>query len=148
MLVALTSFSCFAKVPKKKNAGKPKIENKIGVIHLTKAEFLKKVADIETSPDVWKYLGDKPALIDFYADWCGPCKKLSPIVEEIAEEYNGRIYVYKVNVDDEKDLTEFFEIRNIPSLIFAPLKGNYKKIVGGKTKDELREEINTFLLKK
>lgn len=74
------------------------------IVHLTKAEFLKKVMDYENNVNEWKYLGDKPAIIDFYADWCGPCKRLSPILEEIAAEYEGEVIIYKVNVDDERDI--------------------------------------------
>ena len=78
---------------------------------LTKAEFLKKVADFENNPTEWKYLGDKPAIIDFYATWCGPCKAVSPIMEELAEEYKDSIYIYKVDTEQEKELSDFFGIK-------------------------------------
>ena len=70
-------------------------------IALTKADFLKKVADYEKNPEEWIYLGDKPAIIDFYASWCGPCKMVAPILEELAAEYDGQIYVYKVNTEPQ-----------------------------------------------
>lgn len=73
-------------------------------IHLTKAEFLKRVANYELDPTQWKYLGDRPAIIDFYADWCGPCKSIAPILEELAAEYDGKIYIYKVNTEQEQEL--------------------------------------------
>ena len=73
-------------------------------IALTKADFLKKVADYEKNPEEWKYLGDKPALIDFYASWCGPCKALAPVLEELAAEYGDRIYIYKINTEEEQEL--------------------------------------------
>ena len=77
-----------------------------GTIHLTRAEFLKKIADYENHSKEWKYLGDKPAIVDFYADWCGPCKMVAPILEELSKEYAGKIYIYKVNVDKEPELAK------------------------------------------
>ncbi|MCS2499163.1 thioredoxin domain-containing protein [Bacteroides fragilis] len=79
-----------------------------GTIHLTRAEFLKKIADYENHSKEWKYLGDKPAIVDFYADWCGPCKMVAPILEELSKEYAGKIYIYKVNVDKEPELARDF----------------------------------------
>lgn len=93
------------------------------IVHLTKAEFLKRVMDYENNVNEWKYLGDKPAIIDFYADWCGPCKRLSPILEEIAAEYEGEVIIYKVNVDDERDIATAFGIRSLPTLFLYPNKG-------------------------
>jgi|SRR5690554_2137942 len=90
-------------------------------IQLTRADFLEKVANFEESPDKWVYLGDKPAIIDFYADWCGPCKIIAPILEELAEEYEGEIYIYKVDTEAEQQLAAEFGIRSIPSLLFVPM---------------------------
>ena len=72
--------------------------------HLTKEEFLNKVANYETNPNEWKFLGERPALIDFYATWCGPCKMLAPVLDELAEEYDGKIDIYKIDVDQEEEL--------------------------------------------
>ena len=94
------------------------------VIHLSEKEFSEKVVNIETISSQWKYKGDKPALIDFFATWCGPCKALSPILEELAEEYKDRIYIYKIDVDKEEKLSEIFGIRTVPTLLFSPLKGD------------------------
>lgn len=118
------------------------------IVHLTKAEFLKKVVDYENNVNEWKYLGDKPAIIDFYADWCGPCKRLSPILEEIAAEYEGKVIVYKVNVDDERDIATAFGIRSLPTLFFVPTEGNPSVVEGFLPKEELYKAMNATILKK
>jgi thioredoxin len=94
-----------------------KKENKMKTIELTKADFLKKIVDYEKNPEEWIYLGDKPAIIDFYASWCGPCKMVAPVLEELAAEYDGQIYVYKVNTEQEQELAALFNIRSIPSFL-------------------------------
>lgn len=116
----------------------------MATINLTKGGFLRRVSDIEKNPDVWKFLGDKPALIDFYATWCGPCKVLSPILEEIAEEYAGKLDVYKVNVDDEEELASFFRIRSIPTLMLVPMDGEPKMSVGVPSKLQLRKMLDSL----
>ena len=117
-------------------------------VHLTKAEFLKKVVDYENNANEWKYLGDKPAIIDFYADWCGPCKRLSPILEEIAAEYDGEVIIYKVNVDNERDIATAFGIRSLPTLFFVPKQGNPSVVEGFLPKEELYKAMNATILKK
>ena len=92
----------------------------MATIHLTKDEFLKRVSNIEENGDSWKFLGDKPAVVDFYAQWCGPCKALSPILDEVSDEYAGKVDIYKVDVDQEEDLAVAFGIRTIPTLLFIP----------------------------
>lgn len=117
-------------------------------IELTKDDFLKKVANYEENPEKWEYLGDKPALIDFYAGWCGPCKALAPILDELAEEYADDIYIYKINTEQEMELSAAFGIRSIPTLIFAPIGENPQMAQGALPKDSLREAIDQVLLKK
>lgn len=92
-------------------------------IQLTKADFLARVMDYESNPSEWNYKGDKPAIIDFYADWCGPCKIAAPILEELASEYSGEIYVYKVDTEVERELSSVFGIRSIPAFLFIPEEG-------------------------
>ncbi len=117
-------------------------------IHLTKADFLTKVANFESDPDDWKYLGDKPALIDFYADWCGPCKAIAPVLEELADEYNGEIYIYKIDTEAEEELASVFGIRSIPSLLFVPMDESPQMAQGALPKHQLKEAIDKILLKK
>ncbi|WP_414702854.1 thioredoxin [Proteiniphilum sp. UBA1028] len=117
-------------------------------IHLTRADFLKKVANFEQTPDKWVYLGDKPAIIDFYADWCGPCKMIAPILEELADEYDGQIYIYKVDTEAEQQLAAEFGIRSIPSLLFVPMNEAPQMAQGALPKDAFKQAIEEVLLKK
>lgn len=119
----------------------------MGTINLTKGGFMRRVADLENSPKEWKFLGDKPALIDFYASWCGPCKALSPVLEELAEEYAGKVDIYKVNIDQEEYLTEAFDIRSVPTLIFVPMSGSPQRAMGLAGKERLRELLNEMINK-
>ncbi len=121
---------------------------KMGTIHLTKAEFMQKVVNYEANPNEWKYLGDKPCLIDFYADWCGPCKAVAPILEELAKEYDGKIVIYKIDTDKEQELAGTFGIRSIPSLLFVPMTGKPQMAQGAMPKDQLKKAIDEILLAK
>lgn len=123
-------------------------DKKMKTINLTRADFLKKVADFESTPAEFKYLGDKPALIDFYADWCGPCKAIAPVLEELAAEYGDQIYIYKINTENEQELAAMFGIRSIPSLLFVPMDGQPQMAQGALPKDELKKAIEEVLLKK
>jgi len=92
-------------------------------VHLTKADFLEKVMNYEKNQTEWVYEGDKPALIDFYADWCAPCRQAAPILEELAKEYEGQIYIYKVDTEKEQELAAVFGIQSIPAFLFVPQSG-------------------------
>ena len=129
--------------PYEETAAKEKPTTK--VVHITKADFLKKVYDFEKNPDEWKYLGSQPAIVDFYADWCGPCRQLSPVLDELAKEYSGKLTIYKVNVDNERGLATFFGIRSIPTLLFIPMKGKPQRSLGALSKTELKEIIKDVL---
>lgn len=118
----------------------------MATIHLTKEEFLQKVADYEKNPGTWKFLGDKPALIDFYAPWCGPCKMLSPVLDELSQEYSGKIDIYKINVDEEEELSMVFGIRSVPTLIFVPLDGAPQRAAGALSKQQLVQAFEEILL--
>ena len=145
-LVSLLFAACETKA--KTNDNQSKNDNKMKTIELTKADFLTKVMDYEANPQEWKYLGDKPAIIDFYASWCGPCKMVAPILEELAEEYDGQIYIYKVNTEKEQELAAMFGIRSIPSILFIPMGEQPQMATGAMPKSSFKEAIDKVLLKK
>ena len=113
--------------------------------NLTKEDFLTKVMDYKNNPTEWKYLGDKPAVIDFYASWCGPCKMMAPIMDELAKEYEGKVYIYKTDTEAEEELAQIFGIRSIPSLLFIPMDGKPMMSQGALPKAELKKIINENL---
>lgn len=129
---------------------KQTIKNKSSMktIHLTKEEFLKKVVNFEENPNEWKYLGDKPAIIDFYASWCGPCKMVAPILEELAAEYDGQIYIYKVDTEQEQELAGVFGIQSIPTILFIPMNDKPQITQGALPKIAFKNLIDSVLLKK
>jgi len=124
------------------------VKDEVKTIKLDEAGFLAKVTDYKANPDTWKYLGDKPAIIDFYADWCGPCKKIAPMLEQLAKQYEGEVYIYKIDVDKESDIARYFGIRTIPSLLFVPVEGKPKMQRGVMPKEELEKAIHEVLLEK
>ncbi len=120
---------------------------------LTKALFIKKIWDFTQSPNDWKYLGSKPAIVDFYADWCGPCKIASPILDEVGDEYVGKIQIYKINTDQERELAQVFGITGIPAFLYIPATGKPVMMSGiGRSKEETKkmfiENIEKYLLVK
>ena len=113
---------------------------------LTKQTFLEKVFNYEQNKE-WKFGGDLPCLIDFYADWCGPCKQIAPVLEELSEEYKGKINIYKIDTEAETELAGAFGIRSIPSLLFCPKDGQPQMAMGALPKDSLKKAIDDILLK-
>jgi thioredoxin len=112
--------------------------------HLNKKTFLEKVFNYEENKD-WKFNGEIPAVIDFWAPWCGPCRMVGPIIDELSVQYKGRVNFYKINVDDEKELAGIFGIRSIPSLLLVPASGTPKMTVGSLPKNLLIDTIEKEL---
>lgn len=112
---------------------------------LTNDQFKEKIWNYDTDNE-WKYLGDKPAIIDLYATWCGPCKRLAPILEEIQKEYGSKIQIYKVDTDKEKQLSNLFNVSSIPLMVFIPKKGEPFLVTGLRPKEQLVEIINEKLM--
>jgi thioredoxin 1 len=114
--------------------------------NLTKETFKQKVFDFETSKE-FKFIGEKPCIIDFYADWCGPCKMITPIMEELSEEYKGKIDIYKVDTEEQNELASFFSIKSIPSVLFIPKVGEPQMSTGALPKASFVQLIKDVLLK-
>lgn len=121
----------------------PKVDANIGCIQVDNAIFLSHIADFK-NPE-WKFLGDRPAVIDFYADWCGPCKRIAPALEEIAKEYAGKVNVYKVNVDNCPEIAQAYGIASIPTLFFVPVEGTPLKAIGMMSKEEIVDNISKIM---
>lgn len=114
------------------------------IIHLTEQTFKEKVFNWEKNKD-WKYEGKVPAIIDFWAEWCNPCKMVAPILEELQAEYGDSIQIYKVNTEEEQLLAQLFGIRNIPSLLFIPVDGQPQMAIGALPKETLKQAIADVL---
>ena len=117
--------------------------------NITKEDFAKKVYDIKNveSADDLKLIGDKPVVIDFYAPWCGPCKMLEPIFEEVSEEYKGKVDFYKVDIDEEMEIAIAFGVRSVPMMLYIPKKGKPNLEVGAPSKDQLKYLVEGLLTK-
>ena len=114
------------------------------VEHLTKDTFVKKVFDFENNQE-WKFTGELPAIVDFYADWCGPCKMVAPVLEELGKEYKGQIDIYKVDTEKEQELAAAFGIRSIPSILFIPKEGKPQMAMGALPKESFEQAIGDVL---
>jgi len=149
MLISLlTACAGKSKENQTENKEQSQTENKMVPIHLTKAEFLSKVANFEANTKDWKYLGDKPCIIDFYATWCGPCKMVAPILDDLAKEYDGQIYIYKIDVDAEQEIAAAYGIQSIPTIFFCPMNGAPQVSQGAMQKEDFKKMIADVLLKK
>ena len=112
--------------------------------HLTMETFKEKVFDFEKNKE-WKFEGSKPAIIDFYANWCAPCKMVAPILEELDQEYDGKLDIYKVNTEEQQELAGMFGIQSIPSLLFIPKEDQPQMAMGALSKDAFKKTIGDFL---
>ena len=112
--------------------------------HLTKDTFLKKVFDYEKNQE-WQFNGELPAIVDFYADWCGPCRMVAPVLEELGKEFEGQIDIYKVDTEKEQELAAVFGIRSIPSILFIPKEGKPQMAMGALPKESLVQAIADIL---
>jgi thioredoxin len=143
-VIALILTNCNAGDPGNARAGKSPDS---GIIYLTDKTFKENVFNYEANKE-WKYEGTKPALIDFYADWCAPCRQLSPVIEELAKEYGDKIIVYKVDTEKETKLAQTLGISGLPTLLFIPAKGQPQIKMGLMPKEALAQTIDEFLLTK
>jgi thioredoxin 1 len=116
------------------------------LVHLTTQEFKNKVFNYDLNKD-WKYEGELPAIIDFYADWCGPCKMVAPTLQDIASDYSGKIVVYKVDTEKEHELASAFGISSIPTILFVPKNGQPQAVMGALPRQSFDKVINDVLLK-
>jgi thioredoxin len=112
--------------------------------HLTKQSFIEKVFDFENKQE-WDFAGERPCIIDFYADWCGPCKMVGPIMEELSKDYQGLVDIYKINTEDEQELASAFGIRSIPSVLFCPKGAQPRMAVGAMPKESYMKAIEEVL---
>ena len=124
---------------------KNKEDKKMNVKELTLESFKNNIMDYEANPTEWKFKGERPAVIDFYAVWCGPCKATAPILDSLAKEYNGKVDFYKVDVDKQQELSAMFGIRSIPSLLFIPKEGKPQMQVGAMDHTQLENAIKSIL---
>jgi thioredoxin len=119
-------------------------EGENSVIYLDANSFKEKVFNYETNEE-WKYEGEVPAILDFYADWCGPCKMLSPVLDKIQKEYNGKVQIYKIDTDEQKELAATFGIRSLPTIVFVPLEGEPQAAMGYRSQNDLETMISEIL---
>jgi len=147
-IIIISFLSVFYLASKSQLLSPDKETNSKGkVIYLSTDAFKQKIFDYSKFK-AWKYKGKLPAVIDFYTDWCRPCKMLSPLIESASEKYSGKIVIYKVNIDKEPELAQLFNIQSIPTILFIPVSNQPQMNVGLMTKDDLENKIKTILLVK
>lgn len=125
-----------------------KADNELATKYLSTEDFKKKIMNYDEHPQEWVFEGNRPAIIDFYATWCGPCKMTAPIIERLARKYKGQIDFYKVDIDQERELAQIFEIRSIPTFLFIPMKGQPTAQMGAMQLADFEEIIESELLGK
>ena len=143
--VSFTLNAC-SNTESKENSGNANIEGQVN--KLTAESFQKLVWDYKANPKEWVFNGDQPVIIDFYADWCRPCKMVAPIMEELSKEYQGKVRIYKVNTDEQRELAGLFNINSIPAVLFVPKNGKPQMSVGAMQKPAYVEMIKNVLVVK
>ncbi len=149
IVLGITVISCTSKNESGKettNEENQSTSNDIKPTHLDKESFIKLIWNFETTPDQWVYNSTTPSVIDFYADWCKPCKMVAPIMEELAREYKGKVNIYKINVDEQKEIAGIFGIQSIPTVFFIPVNGKPIFQPGALSKQDYKKIIDENLL--
>lgn len=160
LLTATLAIGCKSQTTSKNDLNQGKVDNTVKVaevvndkpVLLTKQDFLEKIMDYEKNPTQWVYKGELPSLIDFYADWCAPCRISAPILDDLAKEYAGKINIYKIDVQKEQELAGVFGVQGIPAFLYVPVDGNPSMTSGigrspEETKNMFKQNIETILLK-
>jgi thioredoxin 1 len=140
------SFSaCTGTAGEPSNTGAGSAANEGKVVPIDAASFRKLIWDYQKDPQNWSYSGEVPCIVDFYADWCRPCKMISPILDQIAKDYKGKLVIYKVNTDEQRELSGVFNIRSIPAVLFVPRAGKPQMFVGALSKEAYLESVKNVL---
>jgi thioredoxin len=144
--IAIFSTGCATKGSESNQTSETSVSNEGKALKINKQEFIDLVYNYEANPDEWVFEGDLPVIVDFYADWCAPCRIVAPILDELAKEYEGKIRIYKIDTDKEKDLARAFNIRSIPTMLFIPAEGRPQMSQGALPKETLKQVIDSFML--
>ncbi len=146
LLLIPVSFTACSNPDNKDKSGNTSAEGQVN--KLTAETFQKLVYDYKANPNEWVFKGDQPVIIDFYADWCRPCKMVAPIMDELSKEYQGKVRIYKVNTDEQRELAGLFQINSIPAVLFVPKNGKPQMSVGAMQKPAYVDMIKNVLLVK
>jgi thioredoxin len=144
--IAIFSSGCATKGSESNQTSESSVSNEGKAVKINKQQFIELVYNYEANPDEWVFEGDLPVIVDFYADWCAPCRIVAPILDELAKEYEGKIRIYKIDTDKEKDLARAFNIRSIPTMLFIPSEGRPQMSQGALPKETLKQVIDSFML--
>lgn len=146
VLIAVTAIGCNSITGNDKGSASESEKSGVKIEYLTKETFKQKVWDYEKNPQTWVYEGKLPAIIDFYADWCRPCRMVAPILDELAQDYNGKVVIYKIDTQVERELAGVFQIQSIPAFLYVPMQGQPQMDKGLKDKATFEKIISEVLL--